>query len=73
MKHAECANGMTVRDVRDDATYKVIGERGVAVIGGEAIATATDCGAWVEQIDPGPDGVKEAWVIHWSHLERVTD
>jgi hypothetical protein len=70
MKHAECTNGMIVRDTRDGAVYKVIGQRGVAPDG---TATATDRGAWVEQTEEGPDGVKEVWVIHWSHLEQVTD
>lgn len=72
MKWNECESGMTVRDTRTVEMFKVVGRRGVTDDGiATATATATDCGVWVEQIEPDPDGIKELRVVHWSHLERV--
>lgn len=68
MKWADCKTGMTVRDTRNESVFKVIGQRGVMPDG---TATATDCGAWVERVTENADGVREASVIHWSHLEEV--
>jgi hypothetical protein len=70
MKWQECRIGMIVRDTRNGVRYKVTGSRGVTADG---VATATDCGAWVEEIEESADGVRELWVIHWSYLEEVTD
>ncbi|WP_405824558.1 hypothetical protein OG705_30045 [Streptomyces sp. NBC_00838] len=70
MKWNECESGMTVRDTRTGGVFKVVGRRGVT---DDGIATATDCGAWVEQIEPNSDGIKDRWVVHWSHLEREAD
>ncbi|MCM2392668.1 hypothetical protein [Streptomyces albipurpureus] len=50
--------------------FKVVGRRGVT---DDGIATATDRGAWVEQIESDSDGIKERWIVHWSDLERVAD
>ncbi|MDX3260776.1 hypothetical protein PV336_16265 [Streptomyces sp. MI02-2A] len=71
MKRADCTVGMIVTDTRNGAIYKVLGEWGVSIIDGRAVATATDCGARVETVEINADGVKDEWVIHWSHLEPV--
>lgn len=64
MKRAECKIGMTVRDTRNGTVYKVIGER----------VHATDCGAWVEAAQADADGfVDGPGLIHWSHLEPISD
>lgn len=63
MKREECSKGMLVVDQRTGEGYRVIGER----------VHATDSGAWVEEIQQNPanpEGVREAWVVHWSHLSR---
>ena len=62
MKRAECKKGMMVRDSRDGALYRVIGER----------VHASDAGAWVEAGVPESDGFRDGpWVIHWSHLKSA--
>lgn len=63
MKRAECEIGMVVRDVRDDGLYEVFAER----------VMATDCGAWCKEVEPDKHGIRDECVIHWSHLEAVTE
>lgn len=70
MKWDACHERMAVRDIRDGRTYTVVGNRGVT---SDGTVTATDCGAWVEATEENGDGVREVWVIHWSHLDPVRD